>query len=119
MWSSPSSAQRTCQLAGFGPEAHVDPELAEWDYGDYEGWTTPQIHKRERPGRFSRTAVPAAEWVADVGALARLSHWPLASHKRRYTAVLQRSLFAGFHPSPWLGLDAACGKYFFCSARPH
>jgi broad specificity phosphatase PhoE len=32
-------ARRTAELAGF-PDAEEDPDLVEWDYGDYEGVTT-------------------------------------------------------------------------------
>jgi broad specificity phosphatase PhoE len=42
-------AQRTCGLAGLGSIAQIEPDLAEWDYGDYEGIRTPEIVK-ERPG---------------------------------------------------------------------
>src|SRR5215467_13861396 len=42
-------ALRTCELAGLGALAQVEPDLAEWDYGDYEGLRTPEIVK-ERPG---------------------------------------------------------------------
>src|SRR5579862_9566358 len=41
-------ARRTCELAGFGDHAEIDPDLTEWDYGDYEGRTTADI-RRERP----------------------------------------------------------------------
>ncbi|HET7172896.1 MAG TPA: histidine phosphatase family protein [Nocardioidaceae bacterium] len=37
-------ARRTAALAGF-PDAQVDPDLAEWAYGDYEGQTSEQIHE--------------------------------------------------------------------------
>jgi probable phosphoglycerate mutase len=37
-------ARRTAELAGF-PDAVVDDDLAEWDYGDYEGITTPEIRE--------------------------------------------------------------------------
>ena len=42
-------ARRTCELAGFGDRAQISDDLAEWDYGDYEGLTTDQI-RRDRPG---------------------------------------------------------------------
>jgi len=42
-------ARRTCELAGFGDTAEVDPELHEWDYGEYEGRRTVDI-RQERPG---------------------------------------------------------------------
>src|ERR1700677_1738996 len=36
-------AARTCELAGFGAVAETDPDLVEWDYGDYEGLRLDQI----------------------------------------------------------------------------
>jgi broad specificity phosphatase PhoE len=41
-------ARRTCELAGFGDRAEVDPELMEWDYGQFEGRTAAEI-RQERP----------------------------------------------------------------------
>jgi broad specificity phosphatase PhoE len=38
-------ACRTCELGGLGEQAQVMEELLEWDYGDYEGITTPEIRK--------------------------------------------------------------------------
>src|SRR5574337_2107287 len=37
-------AARTCELAGFGVVAEVDPNLLEWNYGQYEGRRTAEIH---------------------------------------------------------------------------
>src|SRR5262245_33473587 len=36
-------AVQTCELAGFGDRAEKDPDLVEWNYGDYEGRTTKEI----------------------------------------------------------------------------
>ncbi|MEK6228223.1 MAG: histidine phosphatase family protein [Actinomycetota bacterium] len=48
--SSPlQRARETCELAGLGEHALLRDELMEWDYGAYEGLTTPQIRERE-PG---------------------------------------------------------------------
>src|SRR5271165_4037984 len=61
-------AQRTCALAGFGDRAVVDPDLLEWNYGDYEGRTTQEI-LAERPGwLIFRDGCPHGETAADVGA---------------------------------------------------
>ena len=38
-------ARETCELAGFGQNMTVDPDLAEWNYGEYEGKTPEEIHK--------------------------------------------------------------------------
>src|ERR1700679_3063280 len=41
-------AVRTCELAGYGDQAQVDPNLSEWDYGAYEGKTTEQIREKHQ-----------------------------------------------------------------------
>ena len=42
-------ARETARLTGFGEVAEVDPDLVEWDYGDYDGRTAADI-RREHPG---------------------------------------------------------------------
>ena len=39
-------ARVTCELAGLGDQAQVEPDLAEWDYGEHEGLTTNEIRQR-------------------------------------------------------------------------
>jgi probable phosphoglycerate mutase len=61
-------ARETCALAGLGERASEVPELLEWDYGEYEGLTTPQIRER-RPGwDLWRDGCPGGEDAAAVGA---------------------------------------------------
>lgn len=63
-------ARRTCQLAGFGDRAQITDDLAEWDYGDYEGLTTDQI-RRDRPGwTLWRDGVQGGEAIDQVAARA-------------------------------------------------
>jgi probable phosphoglycerate mutase len=70
MTSPRTRARRTCELAGFATTAHVLPDLAEWDYGAYEGRRTAEI-REERPGWYLfRDGCPGGESVADVGARA-------------------------------------------------
>ena len=59
-------ARRTAQLAGFGESAEVDADLAEWDYGAYEGRRTADI-RAERPGwRLLEDGCPDGEMLAEV-----------------------------------------------------
>lgn len=59
-------AQSTCALAGLGGSAEVEPDLAEWDYGDYEGRTSRDI-RQDRPGwNVFRDGCPGGESVQAV-----------------------------------------------------
>src|SRR5947208_362627 len=63
-------AIETCELAGLGDSAQPRDDLREWDYGDYEGITTAQVHQR-RPGwSLWRDGCPGGEAAPDVGARA-------------------------------------------------
>ncbi len=63
-------ARRTCELAGFGDVAEIDPDLVEWDYGEYEGRRTEDIHV-ERPDRqLFRDGCPGGESPQQVAARA-------------------------------------------------
>ena len=70
--SSPlSRALETCRLAGYGDVVELDPDLMEWDYGDYEGRRTVDIQK-ERPGwSLWRDGVPGGETIDQVAARTR------------------------------------------------
>src|SRR6476659_9545819 len=63
-------ARRTCDLAGFGAAAAVDPDLVEWNYGAYEGKTSADIRKERPDWQLFRDGCPDGESVADVGARA-------------------------------------------------
>lgn len=107
-------ARRTCELAGFGAVAQVDPELVEWNYGEYEGITTNEI-LAERPGwDLFRDGCPGGESPAQIGARAD-----------RVVARLRRIpgnvlLFSSGHflrvlTARWLGLEPGGGRYFVLS----
>jgi len=63
-------AVETCKLAGLGDAAQVRDDLHEWDYGEYEGITTAQIHERDPDWILWRDGCPNGETAADVGARA-------------------------------------------------
>jgi broad specificity phosphatase PhoE len=63
-------AVETCEIAGLGAAAQTRDELREWDYGDYEGLTSDEIHQR-RPGwSLWRDGCPNGETAVEVGARA-------------------------------------------------
>ena len=113
--SSPlKRARRTAELAGF-PEPELDEDLREWDYGDYEGITTPEIHERfqsdwtvwtgETPGgesgdqvaaRMDRAVQRLREATADG------SDALVFGHGHGLRALTAR----------WLGLDVSEGRRF-------
>jgi broad specificity phosphatase PhoE len=63
-------ARETCKLAGLGDQAQVRDDLHEWDYGEYEGITTAEIHQRNPGWSLWRDGCPNGERAADVGARA-------------------------------------------------
>jgi broad specificity phosphatase PhoE len=107
-------ARRTCELAGFGDQAAIEPELQEWDYGEYEGRRTADICQA-RPGwSLFHDGCPGGESVETVGAradriIARLQavdgDVPVFSHGHFLRVLAVR----------WLGLPAGDARYFVLS----
>jgi broad specificity phosphatase PhoE len=104
-------AARTCALAGFGDRAVADPDLVEWNYGDYEGRTSREI-EAGRPGwLIFRDGAPNGETAADVGArvdrvIARLR----AADDR--AIVFSSAHVLRVLTARWLGLDPSEGRLF-------
>jgi probable phosphoglycerate mutase len=63
-------ARRTCELAGFGAAAGVDPDLMEWNYGTYEGRKTADIRKERPDWQLFRDGCPGGESLAEIAARA-------------------------------------------------
>ena len=63
-------ARETCELAGLADMAEPEPDLLEWDYGDYEGLTTSQIRERRPDWSLWRDGCPGGEDAPAVGARA-------------------------------------------------
>jgi len=107
-------ATRTCELAGFGAMAEIDRDLLEWNYGEYEGRLTTDIH-RERPDwQLFRDGCPGGESPNQIGARAD------RAVKRMRGVKGDVLLFSSGHflrvlAARWLGLDAAFGRYFVLS----
>src|ERR1700761_4302474 len=63
-------ARQTCELAGFGATARVDADLHEWDYGDYEGRTSAEIHQKQPGWLIYRNGCPNGESPTRISARA-------------------------------------------------
>ena len=59
-------ARRTCALTGLTPVAEVEPDLAEWDYGDYEGLRSLDIRTARPDWNLFRDGCPHGETPAQV-----------------------------------------------------
>lgn len=104
-------AVRTCELAGFEAVAEVDPDLVEWNYGDYEGLRTAEIHA-VRPGwQLFRDGCPNGESPQDVGARADR----VVSDVRAFKGdvlIFSSGHFLRVLAARWLGLEPFAGKLF-------
>ncbi|MGE0238373.1 MAG: histidine phosphatase family protein [Parvibaculaceae bacterium] len=112
IWSSPSSrARRTAELAGFGALAETKPDLAEWDYGAYEGMKTKEI-LLERPGwSLFRDGCPSGESVIQAGARADRMVAALRAVGGN-VLVFSSAHFLRTLTARWLGLPVANGALF-------
>ena len=63
-------AKRTCDLAGFGAVAEIDRDLVEWNYGDYEGRRSAEIHREHPDWELFRDGCPGGESPAQATARA-------------------------------------------------
>jgi probable phosphoglycerate mutase len=102
-------ARRTCELAGFGKLAVVDNDLAEWDYGEYEGKRTAEIRAARPDWDVFRDGCPGGESVAQITARADrvIARW------RAIDANIL--VFSSGHilraiGARWIGLETALGR---------
>lgn len=99
----------TCELAGFGSKAEVDSDLLEWNYGQYEGKRTAEIHAVRPDWHLFRDGCPGGESPAQIGARAER----VVSRVRAVQSNVL--LFSSGHflrvlAARWLGLEPEAGK---------
>jgi broad specificity phosphatase PhoE len=104
-------AVRTCELAGFGSVAEVEPDLVEWNYGAYEGRTSADIHAERPDWQLFRDGCPGGESPDQVGGRAD------RVVRRVRTISGDVLLFSSGHflrvfAARRLGLEPGGGRYF-------
>jgi broad specificity phosphatase PhoE len=107
-------AVRTCDLAGFGAVAKIDPDLVEWDYGQYEGRRTAEIHAKRPDWKLFRDGCPGGESPDQIGARADRVVGRVRAVKGD-VLVFSSGHFLRVLAARWLGLDAAGGRYLLLS----
>jgi broad specificity phosphatase PhoE len=104
-------ATRTCELAGFGAVAEVDRDLVEWNYGDYEGLRTAEIHVKRPDWELFRDGCPNGESPEQVGARADRVVKRVRAIKGN-VLIFSSGHFLRVFAARWLGLEPTAGKFF-------
>jgi probable phosphoglycerate mutase len=96
-------ARRTCELAGLGAAAETEPDLAEWDYGEYEGKRSAEIAKT-RPGwNIFQDGCPGGESPAAIAERADRLIASLQSLEGN-VALFSHGHFSSVLATRWIGL---------------
>ena len=104
-------ARETCELAGLGQFANVEPDLIEWNYGEYEGLTTEQI-RSTRPGwSVFRDGCPGGESPEQVGARADRVITKVRAAAGN-VALFGHGHFTRVLAARWINLSANYGENF-------
>lgn len=105
--SSPRQrALRTAELAGFIPE--IEHNLVEWNYGEYEGITTPEIRQTVPGWTVFSASSPGGETADEVGVRAD----QVIARVTGRTLVFTHGHFGRVLVARWLGLPVGAGRYF-------
>jgi len=105
-------ATRTCELAGFGPRAELDPDLIEWNYGRYEGRTSADIHRERPEWDLFRDGCPDGESPdAIAGRADRVVNRVRAIEGN--VLLFSSGHFLRVLAARWLGLPPGAGRCFF------
>ena len=107
-------ARRTCELAGLGAMAEIEPDLAEWDYGDYEGQRHADI-LQTRPGwNLFRDGCPRGETPIQISERADrvLARFRVLDGN---VALFSHGHFGRVLAARWIGLPVIKGQHFLLS----
>lgn len=103
-------ARRTAELTGHA-KARVEPDLAEWDYGDYDGQRIEEI-RADRPGWDIYTdGCPGGESTAEIIARADrlIARWSSLSGR---VAAFSHGHFGRVLAARWIGLPLSMARHF-------
>jgi broad specificity phosphatase PhoE len=107
-------ARRTCELAGLLEKAVVEPDLTEWDYGEYDGLKTVDIRRKNPGWSLFRDGCPGGESLEQVGARADRLITRLRAHEGRQL-LFGHGHFFRVLAARWLGLPPSDGRLLYLS----
>lgn len=109
--SARQRARRTCELAGLGQAPEILQDLAEWDYGIYDGQRTADIRKDRPNWDLWNDGCPGGEMPPDVSARAdRLIVY--LSTLQGNVALFSHGHFGCALAARWVGLVVTDGQHF-------
>lgn len=104
-------AIHTCELAGLRHGAEIEPDLSEWDYGNYEGQRSAEV-REERPGwDIFRDGCPGGETPAEIADRADRLIGRLTVLTGN-VALFSHGQFGAVLAARWIGLAAFNGEHF-------
>jgi probable phosphoglycerate mutase len=107
-------AMRTGKLAGFRAVAEIDADLVEWNYGDYEGRRTADIHMERPDWQIFRDGCPGGESPTKVGARADRAIERLRKISGN-VLLFSTGHFLRVLAARWLSLEPGAGRFFLLS----
>ena len=104
-------ARDTCELSGLGAAAHIDNDLVEWNYGEYEGLTSREIREKAPGWLLFEHGCPGGETPEQVGERAdRII--ARARGQRENIALFAHGHLLRVVAARWLGFAAGGGRHF-------
>ena len=110
--SSPlQRARETCKLAGLERSMELDPDLVEWNYGEYEGLKPKEIHARAPGWMLFTDGCPGGESPEQVGARVDRLIFKVRNVEGRVALFAHGHVFRVF-AARWIGLPPSAGQHF-------
>lgn len=108
-------ARQTCELVGLGPVSEIEPDLSEWDYGEYEGRRSIDIRLERPDWNVFRDGCPGGETPEQISSRAdRLIARLLALDGN--VALFSHGQFGCVLAARWIGVPAVEGQHFALGA---
>jgi probable phosphoglycerate mutase len=103
-------AQQTCALVGLGAQARIEPDLAEWNYGDYEGKLSVDIRKDRPHWNIFHDGCPNGEMPEQIAARADRLIGRLSGLSGN-VALFSHGHFGLVLAARWIGLAVEQGQH--------